>query len=258
MRRKQQTSYKRQGIEQVPTVHLGTTAHQLEKSGIHTERGDINRKINEFNNELRQLKARTRKLKNELYKIPIGDSMPSMVEAATLSLDWKNTNTQWQKIKNLKEMASTLNFMSSNGIYDFSAFTEKAESMYSETRSIGTSMTKIDKRLDTLDKHFEMIDTLNKYRKYARKYIKLSEKERAGFSQKYSAELQAYKSATDYFRNILNGRKDIPTKMWQSESCRIWSGESESTLLFLKNVAVSASCNVFLMATIRSVRYGHV
>jgi len=210
-------SYKRQGIEQIPTIHLGTTAHQLEKRGIRTERGDTNRKINEWNNELRQLKARTRKLKNELYLIPVSDSMPSMVEVATLSLDWKNTNTQWQKIKNLKAMASTLNFMMSNGIYDFSAFAEKAESMYSETRYIGKDMTKIDRRLDTLDKHFEMIDTLDKYKKYVRKYNGLSEKDRATFSKKYPTELQAYKSATDYFAKALNGRRDVPKKMWQSE-----------------------------------------
>jgi len=36
-------SYERQGIDQIPTIHLGVAAHQMEKRGIKTERGNINR-----------------------------------------------------------------------------------------------------------------------------------------------------------------------------------------------------------------------
>jgi ATP-dependent exoDNAse (exonuclease V) alpha subunit len=36
-------SYKRQGIDNEPTVHLGPAASQMERKGIRTERGDINR-----------------------------------------------------------------------------------------------------------------------------------------------------------------------------------------------------------------------
>jgi len=55
-------SYERQGIEQIPTIHLGVAAHQMEKRGIRTERGNINREIEVNNQRLRQLKARIVKL----------------------------------------------------------------------------------------------------------------------------------------------------------------------------------------------------
>ncbi|MEH2929069.1 MobA/MobL family protein [Candidatus Ventrimonas sp. KK005] len=32
-------SYERQGIDQIPTVHLGVAASAMEKRGIRTERG---------------------------------------------------------------------------------------------------------------------------------------------------------------------------------------------------------------------------
>ena len=32
-------SYERQGVEQIPTVHLGVAATQMERRGIITERG---------------------------------------------------------------------------------------------------------------------------------------------------------------------------------------------------------------------------
>lgn len=38
-------SFERQGIERLPTVHLGHVAHAMEKSGRQSERGDINRAV---------------------------------------------------------------------------------------------------------------------------------------------------------------------------------------------------------------------
>ena len=59
-------SYERQGIDQIPTVHLGVAASAMEKRGIRTERGDLNREIEVTNQRLRQLKARISKLQNWL------------------------------------------------------------------------------------------------------------------------------------------------------------------------------------------------
>jgi len=42
-------SYERQGVEQIPTVHIGVAAFQMEHRGISTERGDLNRKIQSDN-----------------------------------------------------------------------------------------------------------------------------------------------------------------------------------------------------------------
>ncbi|MCL2249237.1 MAG: MobA/MobL family protein [Oscillospiraceae bacterium] len=90
-------SYKRQGKEQIPTIHLGQEAHQMEKRGIRTERGDRNKKINGINNELRQLKARSRKLKDELYSFPIEHTAPSMSDVVTFSKGWEEATTQWER-----------------------------------------------------------------------------------------------------------------------------------------------------------------
>jgi hypothetical protein len=36
-------------------VHLGAAASQMEKRGIHTERGDVNHRIEVTNSKLRQI-----------------------------------------------------------------------------------------------------------------------------------------------------------------------------------------------------------
>ncbi|MDA6082860.1 MobA/MobL family protein, partial [Escherichia coli] len=42
-------SHEARGLEQLPTVHLGHVAHEMEKRGIQTEKGNINRDRQEYN-----------------------------------------------------------------------------------------------------------------------------------------------------------------------------------------------------------------
>jgi len=57
-------SYKRQGIEQIPSIHMGPAASQMERRGIRTEKGDINRQIDADNKLLKEIKARITRLYN--------------------------------------------------------------------------------------------------------------------------------------------------------------------------------------------------
>jgi hypothetical protein len=72
-------SYAEQGVEKIPTIHLGVAATRMERRGFRTSRGDLNRRIEVTNNELRQLRARIVKVKDWLYSSPIGTT-PTFVE----------------------------------------------------------------------------------------------------------------------------------------------------------------------------------
>ena len=50
-------SYKRQGIDKIPSVHLGPAASQMEKRGIRTDKGEVNRQIAADNKLLKEIKA---------------------------------------------------------------------------------------------------------------------------------------------------------------------------------------------------------
>jgi hypothetical protein len=56
-------SYERQGIEQIPTVHMGVAATQMERRGIATDRGDTNREIAAQNNLLRRILDKLKELR---------------------------------------------------------------------------------------------------------------------------------------------------------------------------------------------------
>jgi ATP-dependent exoDNAse (exonuclease V) alpha subunit len=55
-------SYERQGIEKIPSIHLGVACSQMEQKGIPTERGNINRQIAEDNKLLNATRARISRL----------------------------------------------------------------------------------------------------------------------------------------------------------------------------------------------------
>jgi ATP-dependent exoDNAse (exonuclease V) alpha subunit len=73
-------SYARQGIDQIPTVHLGVAAFQMEKRGIRTERGNLNREIEVTNRRLRQLKARISKLQSWLKEEAANTEPPTLAD----------------------------------------------------------------------------------------------------------------------------------------------------------------------------------
>jgi len=60
-------SYKRQGVEKVPTIHLGQEAHQLEKRGVRTERGNYNREVERFNASYRKTVSEVTEQLREMY-----------------------------------------------------------------------------------------------------------------------------------------------------------------------------------------------
>jgi len=117
-------SFERQNLDEVPTIHLGVAASQMERKGIRTERGDYNRQAKITNKEIRQTKARIRKVKDWLYAQPI-NSVPSLMEVMGKIAEGKNLNTHWQRIKNLQASAKVLNFLSENNINSVEEFTDK-------------------------------------------------------------------------------------------------------------------------------------
>lgn len=62
-------SFARQGIDKIPSIHLGVAASQMERKGIKTERGNLNHEISLTNKILAEIKAKIKSLKKWIEKI---------------------------------------------------------------------------------------------------------------------------------------------------------------------------------------------
>ena len=55
-------SFERQGIEEIPTIHLGASASALERKGVETDKGNINREIKKHNSLVKAIREKISEL----------------------------------------------------------------------------------------------------------------------------------------------------------------------------------------------------
>lgn len=175
-------SYERQGIDQIPTIHLGVAASQMEKKGIRTERGDINREIEVSNQKLRQLKARIAKLQNWLKEEQENTAPPTLADIITSVLSRREQTGQRSRygtIHNLKAAAEIVNFLTANKITDMAGLAEKLSTMTDKQFDIRDELKKVERRIKTLDEHISHSGNFKGYRKEKAQYEKLDSEYRA-------------------------------------------------------------------------------
>jgi tetratricopeptide (TPR) repeat protein len=197
-------------------VHLGVAAFQMEKRGIHTERGNMNRAIEITNKQISQLRARIKKCKGWLYAQPILDA-PTTITMMNNIANAKNLQTQSQRIRNLKTKAHVFMFLQQNNIYDMEQLVNKIEQIHRQFYDVSDKIKKVERRLDTLTEHLAQTENHKQYKPIYDKYKKLDPMKRDAFYDKHSDEIQLYENAKSYLDKIMNGKKDIPVKAWKKE-----------------------------------------
>ena len=198
-------SYERRGIDQIPSLHLGVAASQMEKRGIQTERGNINREINFSNQQLKQLKARIGKLQKWLKEESTSNNAPTLFSVVQDILQNNDSDSNYAKIHNLKIAAKTLVFLQQNNIYSLPELREKVLEFYGRQQDMRDKFKPIEWRLKTLGEHIHQADIYHKYKGKAQ-----SETEEVIFS-----------AAKKYISDNLNGRNKIPYKSWTDEHKRL-------------------------------------
>ena len=199
-----------------PTVHLGVAASQMEKKGVTTDRGNINRAVADINNEIRQTKARIKKVKTWLYAQPI-ENAPSFINIMSSIADAKNLDSRWKKIADVKTQSKVLIFLQSNHIGGMDDFVNKITQVNEDLQSVSEEIKKVDRRLDTLAQHLAQVEIRRQHRAVYEKYSSLRGKQGEAFYDKHFEKIQQYESAAKYIQTVLNGRTKIPTGDWKAE-----------------------------------------
>jgi ATP-dependent exoDNAse (exonuclease V) alpha subunit len=109
-------SYERQGVEQIPTVHMGVAATQMEQKGIETDRGDINREIVHHNNIIFAIITKIKELKDwlkEALSRPEPDSLQGILRGI---LEGGEQQRGYTQIRNMKMVEEALTFLQENEI----------------------------------------------------------------------------------------------------------------------------------------------
>ena len=215
-------SYKRQGVDKIPTVHMGPAASQMERRGIQTEKGNINREIAADNKLLKEIKARITRLYNwskEQSTQPQGRE--SIMDFLFQARQDTAPTSQYARVKALKENVALFNFLQANGISSMPELYEKVSAMNSGYYDLRGKIVKAERRLSVLDERLEMWVQYQKYKSVRQKLDKVAPAKREQFAQRRGADLALFDAAVRYLDTLKASGESITPKAWRAEAAKL-------------------------------------
>ena len=248
-------SFKEQGLDIEPQIHLGEKASAMERAGIQTIRGDINRGIIERNTIIMNAKAMLEQAKKELEvikSIPVeavkivkairNEILDMIREVAKRNNDRLslpiNKGEFISKITNRAELQKKEfmeTFVHNMGWTTFEEMKEARQSMKAEYDTLSETMTAKAERINYLSGLLDAHKDYSPYQEINAEYWKLkkaeeSNKGKGGFlgfakksvAQEYKLQHQSELNTYKFHRDILRGMikeddKKITPKAWQKE-----------------------------------------
>lgn len=230
-------SYERQGIEQIPSVHMGVSATQMERRGIVTEKGNKNRLIKEQNRLLKEVKRRIAELRkwvkeksaqkenqsiNPIHSVPVHSQR---LEQPFTLLELLNTamqqagqpNSRYGKIRDLKTFAKAVSFLQSNNISTLSELQETLSGMKKRYWNTNSEIKQTEKLLHERKELIEQAENYLQYRDYHKAYKQTKPKKQEEYAERYRTELALYDRAERYLKEHLGSDTKLRPKAWKAE-----------------------------------------
>jgi ATP-dependent exoDNAse (exonuclease V) alpha subunit len=220
-------SYERQGIDKIPSIHMGVAASQMERKGIQTEKGNVNRQIAADNKLLKELKARITRIYNwskEQAAVETPQDSGSLVARlyeAQAEVNRNKARSRSGRIKALQENAKLLAFLQGNGIASMEQLYEKVSAMNNAYYDLRGKIAMTERRLAVLDERLEVWAQYEKYKPIRQKLDKVKPNKLEKYQQEHRAELAAFDTAADFLKRLKESGERITPKAWRAEAAKL-------------------------------------
>ena len=224
------------GIDEIPTVHMGVAACQMEKKGIATEKGELNRNIQKANRLIREIRAHIGKLKEwiaDLFKAreTAPEQPPQSPNLANLLMKYlsvqreksRKYSQRWQQqhtADELKTIAAAVNYLSEHGISNLDELDASLSSVSDRAYSIREGMKTAEQRMKELQKLIENGENYLQYKPIHAELKKLKNgwtNKRDKYEEAHRAELTLWNAASRYLHANLTDIKTLPISKWKQE-----------------------------------------
>ena len=216
-------SYSRQGLEQIPTVHMGVAATQMERRGIITEKGSVNREIAAQNKLLKEIKARITRLynwsKEQAKKPEERRSVWEQLQQAKASMP--QPESRYGKVKALKESAALFSFLQSNGINSMQELYAKISAMNSDYYALRGEIVNVERQLAKLNEQLSMWKQYSENNAVHKRLSSIKPGMRDTFTEKHCAELILFDAAAKYFDDLKASGETIAPQKWRAKVERL-------------------------------------
>ena len=160
-------SFERQGIQQIPTVHLGPAAHQMEKRGVETFLGNLNRDIRAANSLMQSIRRQLKQNENRMRTIAqIRDAAAvhaklKPIHDTFIKKNFKLTKDAYaaqhkEELDTFNKAVRTLMKLNGSTTVDFSALDAEFSALQSGSAELRT-------QLETLQPDISALKNIRKY-----------------------------------------------------------------------------------------------
>lgn len=211
-------SFARQGIDKIPSIHLGVAASQMERKGIETERGNLNREISLTNKILAEIKTKIKSLKQWIAKFTAEKSEPVKAESIIELLNKRSTEniSHWQKLRDLKAVSKAVVYLQNNNISTIPQLDEKINGLRDNYYTVRRNLKKTENTLSDLSEKLKQAEIYRKYHPVYKEYLSQKPKKKEDFYNAHTAELILYNAAVKFLKRNFNHGK-LPVAEWKTQ-----------------------------------------
>ena len=232
-------SYKEKGIDLSPTIHEGYEVRAMEKKGIKTVIGELNRAIRQFNQMFISLKESIQWMKTayEEMKAELDRRQnPTLLESLQDYYDKKTQGRlplpnfyaemkrKGKNLSDLQEFAKAISYLQTHQIETMDDLQERIEELNGvvsvSKKEISEKREQL-KKLENLQKMAEVIKTnqplIDEYNHF------FFPKKREKYYQQHKKEINYYRKCERELKQHLDKNGKVPTARWKREKEELWS-----------------------------------
>ena len=205
-------SYKRQGIDKVPTVHMGASVTQMERRGIETNVGNLNRDIQSINRILYAIRKKIKSLTSWIAEFKESakerqsdhaeqNASPYLGELLNRYMDLrKEERSGWSKfgqskgnIADMKAVSKAIAYLQNNKLNSLDELDAKIADIGARAGAVNKSIRVAERRIRDIAQIQKSIATCLENKDIRDKYARIGWKTRkALYYESHKEEIDAY------------------------------------------------------------------
>ena len=229
-------SHAERGMDELPTVHMGVAASQMEKKGVATDKGEINRMIRKTNriireirgyiDELREWLAEVFRTKRELQAVPRSPDIATLL-TKYLSVERERSrkySVSWQQkhsASELQKISRAIVYLQAKGVATLDDLDAALSAVDGRAKALNESVKTKEGRMKKLQKLIEQGGHYNRFKPIHDELKTLKNgwgKKREKFEREHESDLIIWNAANRYLHaNLPEGTRSLDISGWQRE-----------------------------------------
>ena len=215
-------SYERQGVDMIPTVHMGAAVSALERKGIQTNIGNLNRDIKAANRMMNAIRSTIKSLRDWIADIVSATKeafaeMEAEKKNASHDLsnllrdymnlrkaersDWSRYGQQKGASDDLKAVSKAVVYLKEHELFTLEDLDTALQGVNEKARAINADMKKASARMKVITGIQNAVADCQTHKAVHDKYIKIGWKVRqAAFAESHKDELDSFNKAYRYLK----------------------------------------------------------